>query len=171
MLKVWLMKSLSQRSHFLGFIDKDFDEDRESKPESLIENEKDMWLEEWALESMNTNKGETSIELNNSQLSESNPRRDNVSIGVVSVKDSKLEAMKQIIKTKNKKNNKLKLSKKGKKKQDNTTTRNKPPSSQKSTRTLRLNIPKTKLQLKQVRKNVWSPSIGRETYNKIKLIT
>ena len=94
---------------------------------------------------MNMKKGETGTEVSISQIWESNPRRDNASIGVRSVKDSKLEAMEQIVNTENKKNNKLKLSKKVTKKQDNNTKRNKPPSSQTMTQTLRSNIPKTKL--------------------------
>ena len=91
---------------FLGFIDKDFENDGDSKPESLVDNELDIGLEEGTPEIKNTKKGGTGTEDNNCQVLESNPRRDNSSIGVSSIKDSKLEAMKkQIVKTNNKKNN------------------------------------------------------------------
>ena len=118
----------------MEFIEKDFeDDDNFSIPDNSVENETDTGLEKGTPEIMNMKKGETVTEVSISQVLESNPTRDNASIGVGSVNDSKLEAMKQIINTKNKKNNKLELSKKVKKKQDNNTKRNKPPSSQTST--------------------------------------
>ena len=140
---------------FLEFINKDFEDDGNSKPESLVDNELDRGLEEGSPKIMNTKKGETGTEDNNSQVWESNPKRDNASIGVGSIEDSKLEAMKkQIVKSNNKKNNKFKLPKKVRKKQDSSTRRNKPPSSQTSTQTLRSIIPKTKLRSRHVRENV-----------------
>ena len=140
---------------FLGFIDKNFEDDGSSEPESLVDNQLRTRLEEGSPEITNTNKGETSTKDNSSQVVASNPKKDNPSIGVGSIKDSKLVAMKkQIVKTNKKKNNKLKLPKKVTKKQDSSTRRNKPPSSQTSTRTLRSNIPKKKLRSRQVRKNV-----------------
>ncbi len=117
---------------------------------------------------MNLNKEETNTQLDKNRIQESTPGRDNASVGVIGLKDPKLEAMKQVVMTNRKKKTKLKLPKKGKKKGKNDTSRNK-SSRETLAQTLRSNIPKTGLQSKQVRRNVWSPPIQRETYDKIKL--
>ena len=138
------------RESFLQFIDKDYDNDDESQPESLTQSASTLkGFEDDA--ALGENKEEISTELNNSQVQES-PPKDRTSIHAIAHKDSKLEAMKRVVKTNNQKRNKLKLSKKDGKKQNENTKRKKPTTTESSRRILRSNIPKTSLRSRQVRK-------------------
>ena len=138
------------RESFLQFIDKDYDDDDESQPESLTQSASTLkGFEDDA--ALGKNNEEISTELNNSQVQES-PPKDRTSIRAIAHKDSKLEAMKRVVKTNNQKRNKLKLSKKDGKKQNENTKRKKPTTTESSRRILRSNIPKTSLRSRQVRK-------------------
>ena len=129
---------------FLGFVDKDYDNDVQSHLDSLTENS----LQKVKEVVIGTDKGDISNEVDKNQVQESTPK-DSISTTVI--KDSKLAAMKRVVQTKNQTRNKLKLPKTRQK--QNTNKRNK-PSRQPSTRTLRSNVPKTALRSRQVRKKV-----------------
>ena len=130
---------------FLGFVDKDYDNDVQSHIESLADNS----LQKVQEIIIGTDKEDTtSNEVENNQVRESTPTN---SMSTPVMKDSKLAAMKRVVQTKNQTRNKLKLPKTTQK--QNTNKRNK-PSRERSTRLLRSNVPKTALRSRQVRKKV-----------------